>query len=69
MRGGKVIPLKSAVDEAILGTHVEKVFVFNRASDKSHAHMVHGRDVWMDEAMVRYIPVVLIHSFTYKYPC
>ena len=52
LRGGRTIPLKATVDEAVAQAPcVETVFVARR----SHASvgMTAGRDVWLDEAMDR----------------
>ena len=48
-RRGKVLPLKPAVDEAIIGTSVEKVLVVRRT--KSEVDWNDQRDVWWHEAV------------------
>ncbi|XP_064403228.1 acetyl-coenzyme A synthetase 2-like, mitochondrial [Halichondria panicea] len=50
VRGGKVIPLKQTVDEALKGCDcVRRVFVARRTGAK--VPFTEGRDVWLDEAM------------------
>ncbi len=48
-RGGRTIPLKSVVDEALLGEHVNHVLVYQRTS--GDVAWVEGRDVWWHDAM------------------
>eukprot|EP00912_Choanoflagellata_sp_UC4_P000939 UC4_evm2s577 len=52
VRGGKVIPLKAIVDEALVGCEdlVESVFVSARTGSKD-VKMVEGRDIFMEQAM------------------
>ncbi len=48
VRGGKVIPLKQTVDEALKGCDcVRRVFVARRTGAK--VPFTEGRDVWLDE--------------------
>ncbi len=48
-RGGKSVPLKANVDEALLGcSSVERVIVVRRTGGA--VHMQHGRDIWWEEA-------------------
>lgn len=48
VRGGKVIPLKGTVDEALVGCDcVKKVYVMKRTDNQTN--MVDGRDVWLEE--------------------
>ncbi|WFE68712.1 acetate--CoA ligase [Thiomicrospira sp. R3] len=50
MRGGKSIPLKAAVDQALSNgcDHVKKVIVYQRT--KQDVKMQEGRDIWWHEA-------------------
>ena len=49
LRGGKRIPLKANVDEAIaLGTSVERVIVMKRT--EADVAMTEGRDIWWEDA-------------------
>ena len=48
VRGGKVIPLKATVDEALRGCEcVRRVFVAERTG--ADVHMQSDRDVWLEE--------------------
>ena len=50
MRGGRAIPLKSAVDEALAGpdaAHVRKVIVYRRSG--GNINWLEGRDHWLHE--------------------
>ena len=48
VRGGKVIPLKETVDEAVSGCGcVRRVFVARRTG--AAVNMEEGRDVWLEE--------------------
>ena len=64
MRGGKEIPLKETVDEALTGCpNVHTVFVQERT--ESEYNKVEGRDVPMRQAMDRerpYCPVEIMDS-------
>jgi len=53
-RGGRTLPLKNIVDTACVGCDVRKVFVFQRTGAK--VNWVDGRDVYMEELMVRERP-------------
>ena len=49
-RGGKDIPLKSVIDDALVGNKtVKKVIVFSRT--KTSVSMLKGRDVWWEDEM------------------
>ncbi len=48
VRGGKVIPLKQTVDDAVRGCDcVKRVFVAKRTG--ADVHMKEGQDVWLEE--------------------
>lgn len=49
LRGGKHIPLKSTVDEAIAGTKVDKILVVQRTG--TDIKFNRGRDVWWHDAI------------------
>jgi acetyl-CoA synthetase len=52
LRGGKTIPLKAMVDDALVGApSVHTVLVARRTEAKTSMTM--GRDLWLDEAMKR----------------
>lgn len=49
-RGGKVIPLKSIIDDALIGNKtVKKVIVYTRT--RTPVSMIKGRDVWWEDEM------------------
>lgn len=51
-RGAKDIPLKSVIDDALIGNHVvEKVIVCTRT--RTPVSMLKGRDVWWEDEMQR----------------
>ena len=51
VRGGKVIPLKATVDDAVAGCDcVRRVFVAKRTG--AQVNMQTGRDVWLEEVRV-----------------
>jgi acetyl-CoA synthetase len=50
-RGGKSIPLKQIVDQAIEGLPISRVFVARRT--QAAVHMAPGRDFWLDDEMAR----------------
>jgi acetyl-CoA synthetase len=51
-RGGRVVPLKPVVDEALAKCpSVTSCFVLRRSEPKAHVNMVAGRDRWLGEAM------------------
>lgn len=51
-RGGKTIELKKTVDAAVaLCPDVKKVFVYQRTGEE--INMVPGRDVWMDDELLK----------------
>lgn len=57
MRGGKTIPLKKILDEALKDSEcsfVEKVFVFKRTN--ATVNFQQGRDVWMNEVTAQQSP-------------
>ena len=49
MRGGKAIPLKNTVDEALSEAPVDVVLVYRRTG--ADINMKEGRDVWWDDAI------------------
>ncbi len=52
VRGGKIIPLKDIVDEALIECEtIEKVIVVRRTG--SHCNMFEGKDVWWEDEMQR----------------
>lgn len=54
-RGGKTIELKKTVDAAVaLCPNVKKVFVYKRTGED--VTMVEGRDVWMEDEMLKARP-------------
>jgi len=61
VRGGRSIPLKKTVDEAIQGLDVQKVFVSKRKDVPTP--MQEGRDVWLDDAMVSFFLSFFLVSF------
>ncbi len=50
IRGGKKIPLKEIVDEAIAGVDCVKNVLVAKRTEKE-VPMRHGRDIWLDDAM------------------
>jgi acetyl-CoA synthetase len=49
-RGGKAIPLKSIIDDALIGNRtVKKVIVYTRT--RTPVSMIKGRDVWWEDEM------------------
>ncbi len=49
-RGEKVIPLKSVIDDALIGNHqVKRVIVYTRT--RTAVSMLKGRDVWWEDEM------------------
>ena len=49
-RGGKDIPLKSVIDDALIGNHmVKRVIVYTRT--RTPVSMIKGRDVWWEDEM------------------
>jgi acetyl-CoA synthetase len=49
-RGGKDIPLKSVIDDALIGNRtIKKVIVFTRT--RTPVSMIKGRDVWWEDEM------------------
>ena len=50
-RGGKDIPLKSVIDDALIGNKtVKKVIVYTRT--RTPVSMIKGRDVWWEDEML-----------------
>ncbi len=50
-RGGKDIPLKSVIDDALIGNKsIKKVIVFTRT--RTPVSMIKGRDVWWEDEML-----------------
>jgi len=51
-RGGKDIPLKSVIDDALIGNRtVKKVIVYTRT--RTPVSMIKGRDLWWEDEMER----------------
>ncbi len=49
-RGGKDIPLKSIIDDALVGNRtVKRVIVYTRT--RTPVSMIKGRDVWWEDEM------------------
>ena len=49
-RGGKDIPLKSIIDDALIGNHtIKRVIVYTRT--RTPVSMIKGRDVWWEDEM------------------
>jgi acetyl-CoA synthetase len=59
MRGGRAIPLKKTVDEALMRCpEVKHVFVLKRTG--STIPWLSGRDTWLQEAMVEHVVDVIL---------
>jgi acetyl-CoA synthetase len=66
IRGGKTIPMKATVDEAIAGLHVEKVIVVQH----THAPIAwdEGRDVWWHDVSAHAAPTHTPEPFPSEQP-
>lgn len=63
VRGGKVIPLKETVDEALKDCDcVRRVFVARRTG--AEVPFTEGRDVWLDDVS-NFICAACVNYFTY----
>lgn len=61
-RGAKDIPLKSVVDDALVGNHVvKKVIVYTRT--RIPVSMIKGRDVWWEDEMLKVTDTLPVESF------
>ncbi len=66
LRGGKHIPLKATVDEAIEGTKVEKILVVQRTGVDIAFNR--GRDVWWHEALAMASAEFPVQFFDAEHP-
>ncbi|HTN07117.1 acetate--CoA ligase [Agriterribacter sp.] len=61
-RGGKDIPLKSVIDDALVGNNlVKKVIVYTRT--RIPVSMIKGRDVWWEDEMLKVTDTLPVESF------
>ncbi len=61
-RGGKDIPLKSIVDDALIGNKiVKKVIVYTRT--RIPVSMIKGRDVWWEDEMLKVTDTLPVEDF------
>ncbi|MCO5238632.1 MAG: acetate--CoA ligase [Chitinophagaceae bacterium] len=61
-RGGKDIPLKSVVDDALVGNNlVKRVIVYTRT--RVPVSMIKGRDVWWEDEMLKVTDTLPAESF------
>lgn len=61
-RGGKDIPLKSIIDDALIGNKlVKKVIVYTRT--RTPVSMIKGRDVWWEDEMLKVTDTLPIEDF------
>lgn len=61
-RGAKDIPLKSVVDDALVGNNVvKKVIVYTRT--RVPVSMIKGRDVWWEDEMLKVTDTLPVESF------
>ncbi|MEQ1706057.1 MAG: acetate--CoA ligase [Rickettsiales bacterium] len=66
LRGGKKIPLKATVDEAIEGTNVDKVLVVKRTG--TDIKFNRGRDVWWHDAIAMASDEFPVQYFDAEHP-
>ncbi|MBX2923928.1 MAG: acetate--CoA ligase [Chitinophagaceae bacterium] len=61
-RGGKDIPLKSIIDDALIGNKVvKKVIVYTRT--RTPVSMIKGRDVWWEDEMLKVTDTLPVEGF------
>ncbi|MBC8034995.1 MAG: acetate--CoA ligase [Chitinophagaceae bacterium] len=61
-RGGKDIPLKSIIDDALIGNKlVKKVIVYTRT--RIPVSMIKGRDVWWEDEMLKVTDTLPVEGF------
>jgi acetyl-CoA synthetase len=61
-RGAKDIPLKSVVDDALVGNNlVKRVIVYTRT--RTPVSMIKGRDVWWEDEMLKVTDTLPVESF------
>ena len=61
-RGGKDIPLKSVIDDALVGNKlVKKVIVYTRT--RIPVSMIKGRDVWWEDEMLKVTDTLPVEEF------
>ncbi|MBX3239735.1 MAG: acetate--CoA ligase [Chitinophagaceae bacterium] len=61
-RGGKDIPLKSIIDDALIGNKVVKrVIVYTRT--RTAVSMIKGRDVWWEDEMLKVTDTLPVEDF------
>ncbi len=61
-RGGKDIPLKSVIDDALVGNNlVKKVIVYTRT--RIPVSMIKGRDVWWEDEMLKVTDTLPVEGF------
>ncbi|HRP55732.1 acetate--CoA ligase, partial [Agriterribacter sp.] len=61
-RGGKDIPLKSVVDDALVGNNlVKRVIVYTRT--RIPVSMIKGRDVWWEDEMLKVTDTLPVENF------
>jgi len=66
LRGGKRIPLKATVDEAITGTNVDKILVVQRTG--TDIKFNRGRDVWWHDAITMASDEFPVQYFDAEHP-